>query len=68
VADPPTVTMQRLKGLTTGGLPTFADISGSFGGASIDEDSWVEQLKEVPWDRRHHQRSTTEKPTTTGMV
>lgn len=24
VADPPTVTMQRLKALTTGGLPTFA--------------------------------------------
>lgn len=54
VADPPTVTMQRLKGLTTGGLPTFADISGSFGGASIDEDSWVEQLKNTPWMRRHH--------------
>mmetsp|Transcript_17144 Transcript_17144/g.32680 ORF Transcript_17144/g.32680 Transcript_17144/m.32680 type:complete len:1070 (+) Transcript_17144:2-3211(+) len=54
VADPPTVTMQRLKGLTTGGLPTFADISGSFGGASIDEDSWVEQLKNVPWNRRRH--------------
>ena len=45
VADPPTVTMQRLKGLTTGGLPTFADISGSFGGANVDEDSWVEQVK-----------------------
>lgn len=29
VADPPTVTMQRLKGLTTGSLPTFADISGN---------------------------------------
>ena len=54
VADPPTVTMQRLKGLTTGGLPTFADISGSFGGASIDEDSWVEQLKNAPWNRRRH--------------
>eukprot|EP00581_Thalassiosira_minuscula_P011788 CAMPEP_0183721204 /NCGR_PEP_ID=MMETSP0737-20130205/13555_1 /TAXON_ID=385413 /ORGANISM="Thalassiosira miniscula, Strain CCMP1093" /LENGTH=998 /DNA_ID=CAMNT_0025951175 /DNA_START=202 /DNA_END=3195 /DNA_ORIENTATION=- len=54
VADPPTVTMQRLKGLTTGGLPTFADISGSFGGASIEEDSWVEQLKSVPWGRRHN--------------
>ena len=26
VADPPTVTMQRLKGLTTGGLPTFAGV------------------------------------------
>eukprot|EP00592_Proboscia_alata_P029653 CAMPEP_0194443278 /NCGR_PEP_ID=MMETSP0176-20130528/126614_1 /TAXON_ID=216777 /ORGANISM="Proboscia alata, Strain PI-D3" /LENGTH=1057 /DNA_ID=CAMNT_0039269503 /DNA_START=200 /DNA_END=3369 /DNA_ORIENTATION=- len=45
VADPPTVTMQRLKGLTTGGLPTFADISGSFGGANVDEDNWVDLLK-----------------------
>ena len=52
MADPPTVTMQRLKGLTTGGLPTFADITGSFGGASIHEDSWIEQLRDVPWDRR----------------
>lgn len=25
IADPPTTTMQRLKGLTTGGLPTFVD-------------------------------------------
>ena len=52
VADPPTVTMQRLKGLTTGGLPTFADISGSFGGANVDEDSWVQQLHDVPASRR----------------
>jgi phosphatidylinositol glycan class O len=56
VADPPTVTMQRLKGLTTGGLPTFADITGSFGGASVDEDSWVEQLKDAPWERRRRRR------------
>jgi len=41
VADPPTVTMQRLKGLTTGGLPAFADISNSFGGATVDEDTWI---------------------------
>jgi len=52
VADPPTVTMQRLKGLTTGSLPTFADISGSMGGASIEEDSWVEQLKTTPYSQR----------------
>eukprot|EP00536_Pseudo-nitzschia_multiseries_P007401 jgi/Psemu1/195627/e_gw1.175.80.1 len=52
VADPPTVTMQRLKGLTTGSLPTFADISGSMGGASIEEDSWVEQLKRTPHSKR----------------
>mmetsp|Transcript_22168 Transcript_22168/g.52119 ORF Transcript_22168/g.52119 Transcript_22168/m.52119 type:complete len:953 (-) Transcript_22168:185-3043(-) len=52
VADPPTVTMQRLKGLTTGSLPTFADISGNMGGASIEEDSWVEQLKTCPYQSR----------------
>lgn len=44
MADPPTVTMQRLKGLTTGGLPTFADISGNLGGGYVDEDSWVDQF------------------------
>lgn len=52
VADPPTVTMQRLKGLTTGSLPTFADISGNMGGASIEEDSWIQQLKTTPFGRR----------------
>ena len=52
VADPPTVTMQRLKGLTTGGLPTFADISASFGGATVDEDSWVQQLVDTEPSRR----------------
>lgn len=52
VADPPTVTMQRLKGLTTGSLPTFADISGNMGGATIDEDSWVQQLIDSPFQRR----------------
>jgi phosphatidylinositol glycan class O len=62
VADPPTVTMQRLKGLTTGGLPTFADISGSFGGATVDEDSWVNQLHQVPPNKRGYHHSDV-KPT-----
>ncbi|GAX19943.1 phosphatidylinositol glycan, class O [Fistulifera solaris] len=44
VADPPTVTMQRLKALTTGGLPTFADISANMGGATVEEDSWMHQV------------------------
>ena len=47
IADPPTVTMQRLKALTTGGLPTFADISGNFGGAKVPEDTWVKQLLQL---------------------
>mmetsp|Transcript_20348 Transcript_20348/g.36855 ORF Transcript_20348/g.36855 Transcript_20348/m.36855 type:complete len:977 (-) Transcript_20348:118-3048(-) len=62
VADPPTVTMQRLKGLTTGGLPTFADISGSFGGATVDEDSWVNQLHQVPPNKRGYHSDTTPTP------
>ena len=56
VADPPTVTMQRLKALTTGGLPTFADISGNMGGATVDEDTWIQQLKSVPYQRRNMTR------------
>lgn len=52
VADPPTVTMQRLKALTTGGLPTFADISGNMGGASVEEDTWISQLKSTPFASR----------------
>ncbi|KAH6653976.1 GPI ethanolamine phosphate transferase [Truncatella angustata] len=45
IADPPTATLQRLKGLTTGTLPTFADIGSSFGGTAIDEDNILKQLK-----------------------
>ena len=41
--DPPTVTSQRLKGLTTGSLPTFIDIGSNFDGAAIQEDNVVAQ-------------------------
>lgn len=44
-ADPPTTTLQRIKGITTGSLPTFADIGNSFGGSAVDEDSIVNQLR-----------------------
>lgn len=44
-ADPPTTTMQRLKGLTTGGLPTFIDFSDNFSSEDIREDNWLEQLR-----------------------
>ncbi|KAF8129914.1 hypothetical protein EV363DRAFT_273322 [Boletus edulis] len=43
-ADPPTTTLQRLKGLTTGSLPTFVDAGESFGGSAIVEDSILHQL------------------------
>ncbi|KAJ2967411.1 hypothetical protein NQ176_g9673 [Zarea fungicola] len=45
IADPPTATLQRLKGLTTGTLPTFVDLGSNFGGDAIDEDNLLMQLK-----------------------
>ncbi|KIX09877.1 uncharacterized protein Z518_00958 [Rhinocladiella mackenziei CBS 650.93] len=47
IADPPTSTLQRLKGLTTGTLPTFIDIGSNFAGTAIEEDSIVSQLKDA---------------------
>jgi phosphatidylinositol glycan class O len=44
-ADPPTTTLQRIKGITTGSLPTFVDVGSNFGGSSIVEDSILKQLK-----------------------
>ncbi|XP_076906636.1 GPI ethanolamine phosphate transferase 3-like [Bidens hawaiensis] len=44
IADPPTTSLQRLKGLTTGGLPTFIDIGNSFGAPAIAEDNLIHQL------------------------
>ncbi|VDN50814.1 unnamed protein product [Dracunculus medinensis] len=44
IADPPTTTMQRLKALTTGSLPTFIDMNSNFASASISEDNWIDQL------------------------
>lgn len=43
-ADPPTTTLQRIKGLTTGSLPTFVDIGESLSGSVIQEDSLLHQL------------------------
>ncbi|PWW72328.1 hypothetical protein C7212DRAFT_286756 [Tuber magnatum] len=47
IADPPTTTLQRLKGLTTGTLPTFIDAGSNFAGQVIDEDNLISQLKAV---------------------
>ncbi|CAK7356607.1 unnamed protein product [Dovyalis caffra] len=46
IADPPTTSLQRLKGLTTGGLPTFIDVGNSFGAPAIVEDNFIHQLAE----------------------
>ncbi|QGA12633.1 hypothetical protein EYB26_000277 [Talaromyces marneffei] len=45
IADPPTTTLQRLKGLTTGTLPTFIDAGSNFDGSAIDEDNIISQLR-----------------------
>ncbi|OJT03980.1 GPI ethanolamine phosphate transferase 3 [Trametes pubescens] len=44
-SDPPTTTLQRLKGITTGSLPTFIDMGSNFGGSSINEDSFIGQMR-----------------------
>lgn len=44
IADPPTTTLQRLKGLTTGSLPAFIDAGSNFAGTKIEEDNWVAQM------------------------
>ncbi|CAN0041921.1 unnamed protein product, partial [Scytosiphon promiscuus] len=55
-ADPPTVTMQRLKGLTTGGLPTFIDFRDNFHSPEIAEDNWVSQVRDRAAGRRRRGR------------
>ena len=47
IADPPTTTLQRLKGLTTGTLPTFMDAGSNFAGTAIDEDNLLLQLRDA---------------------
>nr|XP_008506738.1 PREDICTED: GPI ethanolamine phosphate transferase 3 isoform X2 [Equus przewalskii] len=43
-AHPPTTTMQRLKALTTGSLPTFIDAGSNFASYAIVEDNLIKQL------------------------
>lgn len=45
IADAPTTTLQRLKGLTTGSLPTFVDAGSNFAGEKVGEDNWLRQAK-----------------------
>lgn len=46
VSDTPTVTMQRIKGFTTGGFPTFFDLSDlNFQSQAIKEDNLIRQLR-----------------------
>jgi len=43
-SDPPTTTMQRLKGLHTGTLPTFIDAGKNFAADSITEDNLIKKI------------------------
>ncbi|KAK0630711.1 hypothetical protein B0T17DRAFT_486360 [Bombardia bombarda] len=47
IADPPTSTLQRLKGLTTGTLPTFVDVGSSFSGTAVEEDNLLMQFQDA---------------------
>lgn len=44
LADPPTTTLQRLKGMTTGSLPTFIDMGSNFATPEINEDNVIDQI------------------------
>ncbi|XP_062516559.1 GPI ethanolamine phosphate transferase 3-like isoform X2 [Corticium candelabrum] len=46
IADPPTTTMQRIKGLTTGSLPTFIDAGDNFASNALAEDNWVTSARD----------------------
>ncbi|KXJ94293.1 GPI ethanolamine phosphate transferase [Microdochium bolleyi] len=46
IADPPTSTLQRLRGLTTGTLPTFVDIGSNFAGTAVEEDNLLMQFRD----------------------
>ncbi|CAH8505030.1 unnamed protein product [Schistosoma rodhaini] len=43
IADPPTTTLQRLKALMTGSMPTFIDAGSNFGGNKVLEDNLIKQ-------------------------
>lgn len=45
VADAPTVTIQRIKGIMTGSLPTFLDFRANFHSYVIEEDNLIVQLE-----------------------
>lgn len=45
VADAPTTTLQRLKGITTGSLPTFIDVGSNFATSEINEDNFIDQVQ-----------------------
>ncbi|KAI9277201.1 hypothetical protein BDA99DRAFT_495133 [Phascolomyces articulosus] len=45
-ADPPTTTMQRVKGLMTGSLPTFIDAGANFASSAVNEDHLLRHVRQ----------------------
>jgi phosphatidylinositol glycan class O len=43
IADPPTTTMQRIKAMMSGTLPTFIDAGANFNSYLIDDDNLINQ-------------------------
>ena len=56
IADVPTVTMQRLKGMTAGSLPTFLDASANFASGAISEDNLVDQAAAAAGSEKRRRR------------
>lgn len=54
IADAPTTTLQRLKGITTGSLPTFIDVGSNFATAEINEDNIIDQVCSAFARENHH--------------
>lgn len=57
-SDPPTTTLQRIKGITTGSLPTFVDMGSNFAGSEIGEDSLILQMTTAGRKARTLSRTT----------
>ncbi|BFY99169.1 hypothetical protein BsWGS_02209 [Bradybaena similaris] len=43
--NPPTVTLPRIKAITTGSTPSFVDVALNFGSPALEEDNIITQMK-----------------------
>lgn len=46
VADAPTTTLQRLKAINTGGIPTFLEAKNNFDSSELSEDNLIRQMRD----------------------
>lgn len=54
MADPPTTTLQRVKALVTGSLPTFIDFSSNFAALELQEDNAIDQVLIYPIEKSNY--------------